>query len=404
MTTAGYRGAVLLTALVGLLPPRPVGAPRPLRTFLLDPARLELARAQIQRGDPSIAAAWRALKADADKALAAGPFSVVDKSATPPSGDKHDYMSQAPYFWADPKSSTGLPYIRRDGERNPEINRITDHRAIDGIVGNVPTLALAWYFSGDARYAEKAADLVRGFFIVPATRMNPNLEYAQFIPGVNTGRGIGLIETRGLTRVVDALGLLDGSRAWGAQDDGALRDWFSRFLTWMRESRNGRDEAASKNNHGTYYDVQVASFALYLNREDLAREILAAASHKRIDVQIQPDGRQPLELARTNSWSYSVMNLDGLTALATLGDRVGVDVWHYRSADGRGVRAALLYMAPFAFGDRKWPDQQIGAWTPQALFPVLRRAAPHYEDDEFARVMARVPGAGGTERSVLVGW
>ena len=419
MTHTGRRGAALFIvfALAGLLPQRPMGASRPLRVFLLDPDRVEAARQGIQRGDPAFASAWSALKADADKALAVERFSVTDKSVTPPSGDKHDYMSQAPYFWpayasegsargsgeAGAKRPSGLPYIRRDGERNPEINRITDHLAIDGVVSSVRTLALASYLGGETKYCEKAAALLRAFFVDPATRMNPHLEYAQFIPGVNTGRGIGLIETRGLTRVVDAIGLLEASSAWRPEDDRDLRDWFSRFLAWMRESRNGRDEAAAKNNHGTYYDLQVASYALYLDRRDLARDVLEAAKEKRIAVQIEPDGRQPLEVARTNAWSYSVGNLDGMTELATIGDRVGVDLWHYRSADGRTIRSALLYLAPFALGDRKWPHQQIGAWTPQMLFHILRRAAPHYQDEEFAAVMARVPALDPTDRSVLAG-
>jgi Alginate lyase len=117
--------------------------------------------------------------------------------------------------------------------------------------------------------------------------------YAQFIPGVNTGRGIGLIETRGFTRVVDAIGLLDGSAAWRAEDDHALHDCFSRFLAWMQESSHDRDEAAAKNNHGMYYDLQVVSFALYLDRRDVARDVVEAAKEKRLAVQIEPDGRHP---------------------------------------------------------------------------------------------------------------
>src|SRR5262249_56327936 len=205
------------------------------------------------RHDPSKAEAWTTLKADADKALGVERYSVVDKGVTPPSGDKHDYMSQAPYFWPDPSKPGGVPYMRKDGQRNPEINKITDHRAIDGLVSNTQTLALAYYFSGDERYAAKAASLVRAFFLDAPTRLKPNLEYAQFIPGVNTGRGIGLIETRGFTRVVDAIGLLERSKAWTADDDRGAKEWFTEFLRWMQESKNGRDESAAKNNHGTYY-------------------------------------------------------------------------------------------------------------------------------------------------------
>ena len=319
------------------------------------------------------------LERDAQKALTSGPFSVVAKTVTPPSGDKHDYMSQAPYFWPDPKSANGLPYIRRDGERNPEINKITDHRVLDEMESAVETLALAYYFTGKEKYAAKAAALLRVFFLDPSTRMNPNLQFAQAIPGVNTGRGIGLIETRGLTRVVDAIGLLSPAKSWLASDQKGLESWVAQFLQWMLESKNGRDEAAAKNNHGTFYDVQVVSFALFLNRRDLARSVLEEAKSKRIAVQIEPDGRQPLELARTKAWSYSVMNLEGLFTLARLGENVGVDLWNYETKDGRSIRKAIHFLMPFANGEKKWPYQQLGEFQPEMFFHLLTRSAAHYK-------------------------
>src|SRR5258707_6020683 len=186
--------------------------------FLLDAEQLQITRQRIHDGDKNLSAAWAKLERDAEKAVPAGPFSVVTKEKTPPSGDRHDYMSQAPYFWPNPKSANGLPYISRDGERNPEINQITDHHSLDQLESSVETLALAYYFKGDEAYAAKAVELLRVFILDPATRMNPNLQYAQGIPGVNTGRGIGLIETRGLTSVVDAIGLLAGSKALTEKD------------------------------------------------------------------------------------------------------------------------------------------------------------------------------------------
>ena len=318
------------------------------------------------------------LEQDAQRALSAGPFTVVSKAVVPPSGDKHDYMSQAPYFWPDPKSANGLPYIRRDGERNPEIEKITDHRVMDQMGAAVETLALAYHSKHDEAYAAKAAQLLRAFFLDPETRMNPNLQFAQGIPGINTGRGIGLIETRGLTRVVDAIGLLQRSKAWTTADQKGMEAWFAKFLQWMLESKNGRDEAAAKNNHGTFYDVQVVSFALFLGKRDLAKSVLEAAKTKRIAVQVEPDGRQPLELERTKAWSYSIMNLDGLMVLAELGDRIGVDLWNYQTGDGRSIRRALDFLAPFASGEKKWTYQQLGEWPPQMLSPLIRRASSHY--------------------------
>jgi hypothetical protein len=375
----------------------PADAPR---VFILDGNGLRAAKQRIRAGDKSLAEALHKLEADAQKSLSAGPFSVVSKEAAPPSGDKHDYMSQAPYFWRDPKSPTGLPYIRRDGERNPEISKYPDHQSMDKMVSSVETLALAYYFQGDEAFAGRAAVLLRAWFIDSATRMNPNLQYAQAIPGINTGRGIGLIETRGLTRVVDAVGLLAGSKAWTSADQNGIEDWFARFLDWMLQSKNGRDEAAAKNNHGTYYDVQAVSYALFLGRRDLAANILGSAKQKRIAAQIEPDGRQPLELVRTRAWSYSVGNLDGLTLLARLGEGVGVDLWNYQTKDGRGIRRALEYLAPFASG-KKWPYQQLGDWQPQALFPIIRRAALRYTDRQYQQLMSKLPQVEPTDRGAL---
>jgi alginate lyase len=383
------------------------------RVFLLDPAQMAAVRARVAGGDAELTPAVSALERDAKAALGAGPFTVASKAVTPPSGDKHDYMSQAPYFWPDPSKPDGRPYIRRDGERNPEIDRITDHRELDRMASAVEALALAYYFEGresagslaDSRppsvYAARAAVLLRAWFVDPPTRMNPNQQFGQGIPGITNGRGIGLIETRGLTRVVDAIGLLAGSRAWTADDDRAVRSWFEQFVAWMRESKNGRDEAAAKNNHGTYYDLQLVSFSLFLGRTDVARQLLEASRAKRIAAQIEPDGRQPLELARTKGWSYSAGNLDGLTQLAVLGERVGVDLWDYQTTDGRSIRRAIDFLIPFALGDRKWPYQQIGEWPAGTLFPVMRRAARHYQDPAYRAAMARVPTLAPADRARL---
>jgi len=380
----------------------PVASGSGPRVFLLDAQQLQAARQRVRNGDKTLEPALTRLRQEAQGALKAGPFSVMHKDATPPSGDKHDYMSQAPYWWPNPDAPDGLPYVRRDGERNPEIYKITDHRDMGRMTEAVETLALAYWFTGDEAHADKAAQLLRAWFLDPATRMNPHLEYGQAVPGLNTGRGTGLIETICLTQVVDAVGLLAGSKAWTSQDQRDLQAWFSRFLQWMQESQKGKEEAAAKNNHGTYYDLQVASFALFVGRAEVATAVLQAAGPVRIGRQIEPDGRQPLELERTRAWSYSIMNLRGLMSLARIGENVGVDLWGFQTPDGRGIRKALDYLLPFALDGRKWPHRQLGGWSPEGIYPLLRTAAIRYPNLDYQAMVSRIPAVAPDDRGRLL--
>jgi hypothetical protein len=370
------------------------------RVFRLDPKGIQETRNRARGHDPALEPAVARLRAEARQAFGAGPFSVVAKAAMPPSGDKHDYMSQAPYWWPNPATPDGLPYVRRDGERNPEIRKIPDHDELGRLVAATETLALASCLLDDEASAARAALLLRAWFLDPATRMNPHLEYAQAIPGLNQGRGIGIIETRGLVALVDAVGLLEGSKAWTLADRDALVAWFREYLRWLRESGHGRDEAAATNNHGTYYDAQVASFALFTGQPELAAQVLGESRGKRIAAQIEPDGRQPRELGRTRSWSYSVMNLGGMFALAALGERAGVDLWTYETPDGRSLRKALDWLLPFAEG-KPWPHPQITPWSPADLAPLLREAMTHYRDPRYGALLARLNVAADDRQHLL---
>ena len=375
----------------------------PPRVFLLDGDRLEHSRQRLQQGDAVLKLALEKLKHDADKAMSLGPFSVVDKEIAPPSGDKHDYMSRAPYYWPNPDTPDHLPYIRKDGEVNPEYHKIPDVTSLKTMSQTVQLLALAYYFTGERRYADRATLLLRTWFLDPKTRMNPNLQFAQAIPGVNTGRGIGIIETLHFTDVIDALGLLAGSSTWTGADDRAIRDWFSQYLTWLRESPNGRDESRWANNHGTMYDVQASTYALILGNDDIAKQILSTVPERRYKVQIEADGRQPLELERTKAWSYSIMNIRGHMQLATLARHVDVDLWNAQTSDGRGMRKALDFLIPFAIEEKPWPYQQINGFRPQGAQTLIRVAAEVYRDDKYRQLVAKVPPLEPSDLDQLVG-
>jgi hypothetical protein len=316
----------------------------------------------------------RALLKEAEEALNFTPVSVLDKAVAPPSGDKHDYMSQAPYWWPDQSRPNGLPYIQRDGERNPEINRISDHDNLGRLIDRVSTLARAYDVTRDERFASHAALLVRTWFINPSTRMNPHLQYGQGIPGITEGRGIGIIETRDLPKVIDATRHLTKSQAWTASDETALRSWMRAYLTWLVDSEHGKAESRNGNNHETWYDVQVAALAVYTNQAALAKRTLEGV-RTRIARQIESDGRQPRELSRTRSWDYSIFNLTAFFELATMGEAAGVDLWNYQTADGRSIRRAFEYLLPYAKAERKWTAKQITPFRESALHPLQERAA-----------------------------
>lgn len=351
------------------------------RTFRWKPQWLEAAKANVKGGP-----AYRALIARADKALAGPVYSVIDKSRTPPSGDKHDYISMAPYWWPDPAQPNGEPYVRRDGEVNPERNtNAFDAQRMDAMASAVEALSLAYYFTGKDAYATKAAQLLRAWFLDPATRMNPSMTYAQGVPGRTLGRAEGVLDTYRLLRVVEAVGLLAPSAALAAAERKGLEAWFGDYVQWMRTAPTGKQERAARNNHGIWYDYQLATFALFARQPDPARDVLASVGPGRIDPQVAPDGKLPEELSRTKALHYSYFALEPLVGMAELGPCVGVDLWNYRGAKGQGIRAAFDYLAPFVGNEAAFPykDLQPRDATREAL-PLYDLAAWAYADAGFA--------------------
>lgn len=324
----------------------------------------------------------------ADQYLEAKAQSVMDKNFTPPSGSKHDYMSMGPYWWPDSSKKDGLPYIRKDGQRNPEIRKISDREYIGNLEAKCKTLSLAYYFTENEIYAAKATELLRVWFLNDDTKMNPNLNFAQAIPGINDGRGIGIIESRFLADLTDWISLLKTSKSFTKQDFDDLQTWYKDYLKWMLNSKNGKDESNAKNNHGTYYDYQVSVFAIFTGQRDLAKSILEA-SKKRISVQIESDGKQPLELARTNAYSYSTMNLEGWFKLALVADNLGINFWNY-SVKGASLRRALDYLMPYALGEKAFVYEQISPYKKQDLEFLMLVASDKFIDPSYINTYLNV--------------
>ena len=347
-----------------------------------DGARLNTWREKALSADTTARALISSLRTQADKLLDMQPLSVLDKSITPVSGNKHDYMSQAPYFWYDSTKPNGLPYIRRDGQRNPEIYKISDHHNLGELSNSVQVLSLTWYMTRDTRYAEKAALLLRHWFLDAATKMNPHLDYGQAIPGINNGRGIGIIETIPLIGIADAAILLEGSAAWSPADAKTLQQWYAQYLHWMLTSKNGMEEHAAANNHGTWYLAQATDFALFTGDTATART-LAEEGKTKMEHQIAADGKMAAELARTNGLGYSTYNLQAFFTLARLARHTRVDLFTYTNTQQGSIRKAFDWLIPYALDRKKWEYQQIGGYNKEDIYALLLQAAPIYNDASY---------------------
>jgi hypothetical protein len=392
--------AVFLLTMIGGLAHAVVTGEVPVRAadtaapdlLLTSGSHLARMRDRVRAGDPALGQTVARLRAEADEALKRGPFSVVHKTALPAGADPHDYRSLGPYWWPDPAKPDGLPWIRKDGERNPQTaTEASDSRRHGDMRGAVSTLALAYYLTGHAPYAERAAHLLRTWYLDPKTRMNPHLQYGQAIPGINAGRGIGIIETARLAHLLDRVELLSGSPAWTPDDRRGLRDWMAAYLEWLLTSSHGQDEGKATNNHGTWYDVQVAGLALRTGQPDKARVQLDKVMRARIAAQVQPDGRQPRELERTRALAYSLFNLEAFLCAAALGDRVGVDLWSFETKDGRSLRRALDYLLPYADPSKKWPHAQITPAPWSTFARLLQIASVRFGDPRYTEAATRLP-------------
>jgi Alginate lyase len=333
---------------------------KPAPTVFWDGSHLAAIRAGNLNSDAQINADLRQLRKNADSAVKRGPYSVMQKEASASSGDKHDYLSYARYWWPNPDTPDGLPYIRRDGRTNSEAIAKGDRATLGLMIDDVETLSLAGYLLDDQRYAERAATLVRAWFLDPATKMNPHLRFGQAIRGRNDGRGSGIIDTRHFIRVLDSVALLDQAGAWTTADQSALTAWMKQYFDWLQHDPQAQNERSGHNNHGTWYDAQVASIAMFVGERDVARSIVESAKENRVGKCIQPDGSQPAELARTRSLHYSVFDLSAMSVIARIGEHVDVDLWNYSTSDGRSIRNALDYLLPYLLHKKPWPHEQIG--------------------------------------------
>jgi hypothetical protein len=324
----------------------------------------------------------RVLRA-ADQYLKEQPITIAAFRAPRSAGGLHDFFSEGDYWWPNPADPDG-PYIQRDGMTNPD-NFVEHRRALFRMCIQAPALASAYQITHDVRYAKHAIAHLRAWFIDDATRMNPNLQYAQAIKSVSTGRGIGIIDTIHLIEVTRAIALLERDGQLGGDDLATIKKWFADYLDWISTSKNGKDEMKAANNHGTCWLMQAAAFATLAADQQKLAEYRKRFKEVLLPNQMAADGSFPQELRRTKPYSYSLFNLDAMATICQILSTPDDNLWTYTTPDGRNMRKGIEFMYPYIADKSRWPHKpDVMFWefwpvrSPALLFAGIAYQEPRY--------------------------
>lgn len=318
---------------------------------------------------------------EAEWAMKEMPITVTAETSLRSAGGKHDFYSEGDYWWPNPENPDG-PYIQKDGLTNPE-NFVAHRFAMIRFSKIIGALASAYKITGDEKYVRQAIIHLKAWFVDSATLMNPNLNYAQAIKGLYTGRGIGIIDTIHLLDVAQGT-LVMGSKINPA-DLKAIKNWFADYLKWLMNSKNGNDEMNAKNNHGTCFTLQVAGFAKLTGNQELLDFCSNRYKTFLLPNQMALDGSFPLEMARTKPYGYSIFNLDAMTILCQILSTPTNNLFAFETVDGKSIKKGIEFMYPFIADKAKWtlkPDVMYWNEWPVAQ-PSLIFGANAYQNENW---------------------
>ena len=336
---------------------------------------------------------------DAARYLGEAPATTVAVHSDRSAGGLHDFFSEGDYWWPDPADPNG-PYIQHDGETNP--HNFTAHREyLLRLSIQMPALTSAWVLTGERRYADHALAHVRAWFVDAATLMNPNLQYAQAIHGITTGRGRGVIDTIHLVEIVRAIEVLCDAHLVPGADLAAIMSWFAQYADWLATSPNGIDERDATNNHTTCWTMQLASFAGFAGNAALVAAARERLTTVLVPKQMAPDGSFPRELERTKPYGYSLFNLEAMATLVQLLSTPQDDLWQWTLSDGRGMARAMAFMEPYIADKHRWPRKPDVMYD--ALWP-MRQASLYFAGIAYGRadyldVWKRLPAESDVEEA-----
>lgn len=315
--------------------------------------------------------------------LKADPITVTANVCERSEGGPHDFYSEGDYWWPNPEDPTG-PYVRRDGETNPE-NFIEHRESLIRFSDIMGTLVSAYALTADEKYAAHAVAHLKAWFVNPETRMNPSLLYGQAISGRHTGRSIGIIDTIHLVEVALGANRLEGSPSFSNEDRGAVKAWFRDYLDWISTHPYGLKEKQHPNNHGVCWSLQAAAFAQLVGDTEILAWIRKQFKEVYLAEMMDLEGGFPAELKRTKPYGYSLFVMDAMAGVAQIASVAGDNLWQFEMEDGRGMRLGMQFIAPYIADKDSWklpPDVMYWEdWPvrqPCLLLAGYALAEPHY--------------------------
>jgi hypothetical protein len=327
---------------------------------------------------------------EAEWAMQQQPITVTAETCARSAGGKHDFYSEGDYWWPDPKNPNG-PYIQKDGLTNPD-NFVAHRLAMIRFSRIMGALGSAYKLTHQSKYVNQATIHLRAWFIDPETMMNPNLQYAQALKGITTGRGIGIIDTIQLMEVVQGLMAMQHDAAMDKQVVSGVEAWFKKYVVWLTTSKNGLEEKAAKNNHGTCWTMQTACFARFTHNQAITDTCSNRYKTVLLPNQMAADGSLPLELKRTKPFGYSIFDLDALTTLCQILSTKQNNLFAYKTADGRSIERGIAYLQPYLADKSKWPfAHDVMFWDnwPVAQ-PALVFGALAYQNTEWLKTWKKL--------------
>jgi hypothetical protein len=303
----------------------------------------------------------RHILTQASWAMKQQPETITEYVCPRSAGGRHDFYSEGDYWWPDPEDPGG-PYLQRDGMTNPD-NFVAHRRAMVRFSRVVGSLASASRATSDDKYARHALSHIRAWFANPETMMNPSLNYSQAIKGRVTGRGIGIIDTIHLIEVAQGVLVMEKASSADPELVASAKGWFRRYLQWLTTHPYGLDEMKARNNHGTCWVMQVASFARLVGDEGLMELSRERFKTVLLPEQMACDGSFPLELGRTKPYGYSLFNLDALAMICQILSNDEQDLWNFETPEGKSVLKGISFLYPYLVDKGKWPySRDVMCW------------------------------------------